>query len=36
MTSRDACPQLVREVRSRRPDERVDVVEGRLGHGAEA
>jgi hypothetical protein len=30
----DACADLVREVRRRRPDERVDVVDGRLGnHG---
>jgi drug/metabolite transporter (DMT)-like permease len=28
----DARPQLVREVRCRGPDERVDVVEGRLSH----
>ena len=29
----DTCPELVREVRRRRPDEGVDVVAGGLDHG---
>lgn len=32
----DARPKLVREVRSRGPDEGVDVVTRRLGHGTQA
>ncbi len=32
----DARPQLVREMRGRRPDDRVDVVLRRLGHEAKA